>query len=112
MFLLLASSFVVHYTIKCGRRGKFFSPTFGKMGKIAMLPIANVASSQLGIGLPERAAGLSAGYSPNLTLKNWRGGLPGGVTSMVVITALFFPFTVTPLDIGEALFSPSTVLAE
>lgn len=48
-------------------------------------------------------------YSPNLTLKNWVGGLSGGVTSIVVITALFFPFTVTPLVIGEALFSPSTV---
>ena len=50
-------------------------------------------------------------YSPNLTLKNWVGELPGGVTSIVVITALFFPLTVTPLVIGEALLSPSTVLA-
>ena len=41
-------------------------------------------------------------YSPNLTLKNWLGGLPGGVTSMTVFTALFFSFTVTPLVIGEA----------
>ena len=50
------------------------------------------------------------GYSPNLTLKNWLAP-DGGVTSMVVFTALFFSFTSTPLDIGDALSSPSTVLA-
>ena len=50
------------------------------------------------------------GYSPNLTLKNWLAP-GGGVTSMVVFTALFFSFTSTPLVIGDALSSPSTVLA-
>ena len=50
-------------------------------------------------------------YSPNLTLKNWVGGLPGGVTSMVAFTALFFSFTSTPLVIGEAESSPATVSA-
>ena len=48
-------------------------------------------------------------YSPNFTLKNWLGGLPGGVTSMTVLTALFFSFTVTPLVSGVAASSPSTV---
>ena len=50
-------------------------------------------------------------YSPNLTLKNWLSGLPGGTTSIVVLTALFFSVTVTPLDIGEAVLSPSSVSA-
>ena len=48
-------------------------------------------------------------YSPNLTLKNWLCAPLGGVTSIVVITALFFPFTSTPLVIGEAEPSPCGV---
>ena len=50
-------------------------------------------------------------YSPNLTLKNCAGAAVGGVTSIVVITALFLPFTSTPLVIGEAESSPATVSA-
>ena len=50
-------------------------------------------------------------YSPNCTLKNWLVAPDGGVTSSVVLTALFFSFTSTPLDIASAESSPSSVSA-
>ena len=52
-----------------------------------------------------------AAYSPKVTLKNWLCAPVGGVTSIVVITALFFAFTSTPLAIGEAESSPCGVSA-
>ena len=47
-------------------------------------------------------------YSPKVTLKNCAEAAGGGVTSIVVLTALFFSFTSTPSVIGEADSSPST----
>ena len=75
-------------------------------GEAARAPLPRMAATSA--ALPRRYAWPLA-YSPNLTLKNWLCAPCGGVTSMVVFTALFFSFTVTPLVIGEALFSPSTV---
>ena len=99
----------------CGaHNAENFSPNRRCMAK--EIPRQRAGDAPLGKMTPSGFKALGAdsrpaAYSPKVTLKNWLCAPVGGVTSIVVITALFFPFTSTPLAIGEAESSPATVSA-